>query len=88
MQRQHMGCADGVANGINTVHLAYVVESVGHALIAHRLWIPAFQLADAALRDRMGLPEAMRRSRTKGRIAFDLLRRGLEGRCPVRFHLR
>lgn len=74
VQRQHMGCADGVANGINTVHLAYVVESVGHALIAHRLWIPAFQLADAALRDRMGLPEAMRRSRTKGRIAFDLLR--------------
>jgi SRSO17 transposase len=73
VQRQHMGCADGVANGINTVHLAYVVESVGHALIAHRLWIPAFQLADAALRQAMGLPASMRRARAKGRIAIDLL---------------
>lgn len=73
IQRQHMGCADGIANGINTVHLAYVVESVGHTLIAHRLWIPAFQLADAALRKLMGLPEAMRRARAKGRIAIDLL---------------
>lgn len=73
VQRQHMGCADGIANGINTVHLAYVVEGVGKALIAHRLWVPAFQLADAALRRLMGLPEAMRRARAKGRIAIDLL---------------
>jgi SRSO17 transposase len=31
VKRQHMGCADGVANGINTVHLSYVRERVGHA---------------------------------------------------------
>ncbi len=73
VQRQHMGCADGIANGINTVHLAYIVERCGHALIAHRLWVPAFQLADAALRKAMGLPASMRRARTKGRIAIDLL---------------
>lgn len=74
VQRQHMGCTDGIANGINTVHLAYVVERCGHALIAHRLWIPAFQLADTALRAAMGLPASMRAARAKGRIAIDLLR--------------
>ncbi len=73
VQRQHMGCADGIANGINTVHLAYVVERTGHVLIAHRLWVPAFQLADVSLRKVMGLPISMRRARAKGRIAIDLL---------------
>lgn len=29
VQRQHVGCADGIANGIDTVHLAPVVEGVG-----------------------------------------------------------
>ena len=40
VKRQHMGCADGVANGINTVHLSYVREKAGHALIGVRQWIP------------------------------------------------
>ncbi|MCY0963398.1 transposase [Streptomyces sp. H27-H5] len=40
VKRQHMGCADGVANGINTVHLSYVREGVGHALIGCRQWVP------------------------------------------------
>ena len=29
VQRQHMGCAGGVENGINTVHLSYVREKPG-----------------------------------------------------------
>ncbi|MDX3837966.1 transposase [Streptomyces europaeiscabiei] len=41
VKRQHMGCADGVANGINTVHLSYVRGGAGHALIGCRQWIPA-----------------------------------------------
>ena len=41
-----MGCAGRLANGINTVHLSYVRERVGHALIGARQWIPAEQLAD------------------------------------------
>lgn len=41
VKRQHMGCADGVANGINTVHLSYVREQTGHALIGARQSIPA-----------------------------------------------
>ena len=32
VKRQYMGCAGRVANGINTVHLAYVREKTGHAL--------------------------------------------------------
>jgi hypothetical protein len=42
VQRQYLGCAGRVANGINTVHLAYVREHAGHALIG------AGQPADAA----------------------------------------
>jgi SRSO17 transposase len=36
VKRQYMGCAGRVANGINTVHLAYVRERTGHALIGAR----------------------------------------------------
>lgn len=36
IKRQHMGCAGGVDNGINTVHLAHVRAGAGHALIASR----------------------------------------------------
>ena len=40
----HLGCAGRVANGINTVHLSYVREKTGHALIGARQWIPAEQI--------------------------------------------
>ena len=56
MKRQYMGCAGRVANGINTVHLSYVREQVGHALIGARQWIPAEHIDDPATTDRMGLP--------------------------------
>jgi len=46
VKRQHMGCASGVENGINTVHLSYVREKTGHALIGARQWIPAAHIAD------------------------------------------
>jgi len=36
VKRQYMGCAGRVANGINTVHLSYVREGTGHALIGAR----------------------------------------------------
>jgi DDE superfamily endonuclease len=36
VKRQHMGCAGRVENGINTVHLSYVREKTGHALIGAR----------------------------------------------------
>ena len=33
VKRQYLGCVGKVANGINTVHLSYVREGIGHALI-------------------------------------------------------
>ena len=50
-----------VANGINTVHVAYVREGTGHALIG--------DLATSAV---MGLPEDLV-FRTKGQLAIDVL---------------
>ena len=46
VKRQYLGCAGKVANEINTVHLPYVREKAGHALIGARQWIPAEHIAD------------------------------------------
>ena len=71
VKRQHMGCADGVANGINTVHLAYVREKTGHALIGFRQWIPREHIADPVKSLRAGLPLDLQ-FRTKGQLAIDI----------------
>jgi SRSO17 transposase len=71
VQRQYLGCAGKVANGINTVHLAYVLEHAGHALIGARQWIPAAQIADPARSAAMGLPPGLE-FRTKGQLAIDI----------------
>src|SRR5216683_1462082 len=71
VKRQYLGCAGRVANGINTVHLAYVREKTGHALIGARQWIPAEHLGDPARSRLMGLPPGLR-FRTKGQLAIDL----------------
>ena len=36
MERHYLGYAGKVANGITTVHLSYVREKTGHALIGAR----------------------------------------------------
>jgi SRSO17 transposase len=72
VKRQHMGCAGGVDNGINTVHLAYVRQDVGHALIGCRQWIPAEQITDAHRAARMGLPAGLGFA-TKGQLGAGLL---------------
>jgi SRSO17 transposase len=71
VKRQHMGCADGVANGINTVHLSYVREKTGHALIGFRQWIPAEHIAGPVRSLTSGLPLDLR-FRTKGQLAIDI----------------
>jgi SRSO17 transposase len=71
VKRQYMGCADGVANGINTVHLSYVREKTGHALIGFRQWIPAEHIADPVRSLTSGLPLDLR-FRTKGQLAIDI----------------
>jgi SRSO17 transposase len=78
VQRQYLGCAGKVANGINTVHLAYVAEGAGHALIGARQWIPAAQIADPARAAAMGLPPDLE-FRTKGQLAIDIAAEALAG---------
>ena len=65
-----MGCAGRVANGINTVHLSYVRETTGHALIGARQWVPAEDIACPVKSLVTGLPLDLR-FRTKGQLAID-----------------
>jgi SRSO17 transposase len=71
VQRQYLGCAGRVANGVNTVHLAYVREHAGHALIGARQWIPRAQLEDPVRSLLMGLPLDLA-FRTKGQLGIDI----------------
>src|SRR5258708_2764945 len=71
VKRQYLGCAGKVANGINTVHLSYVREMTGHALIGARQWIPAEHIRDPAASAVMGLPADLV-FRTKGQLAIGL----------------
>jgi SRSO17 transposase len=73
VKRQHMGCAGGVANGINTVHLSYVRERIGHALIGFRQWIPEEQVKDVRASLRMALPLGLK-FLAKGEIAIEILK--------------
>jgi SRSO17 transposase len=72
VKRHYLGCAGKVANGITTVHLAYVREGAGHALIGARQWIPAEHLSDPVKSADMGLPGDLA-FRTKGQLAIDVL---------------
>jgi len=71
VKRHYLGCAGKVANGITTVHLAYVREKAGHALIGARQWIPREHLADPVKCLVMGLPLDLQ-FRTKGQLAIDI----------------
>ena len=76
VKRQYLGCVGKVANGINTVHLAYVREGTGHALIGAREWIPAEHIDDPVKSAVMGLPTDLA-FRTKGQLAIDILTEAL-----------
>ena len=71
VKRQYMGCAGRVANGINTVHLCYVREKTGHALIGARQWIPGEHIDDPVRSLVTGLPLDLE-FRTKGQLAIDI----------------
>ncbi|HXZ69473.1 MAG TPA: IS701 family transposase [Streptosporangiaceae bacterium] len=71
IKRQYLGCAGQVANGINTVHLSYVREKTGHALIGARQWIPREHIGDPVKSLVMGLPLNLG-FRTKGQLALDI----------------
>ena len=71
VKRHYLGCAGKVANGITTVHLSYVREKAGHALIGARQWIPREQIEDPVKSLLMGLPADLV-LRTKGQLAIDI----------------
>jgi hypothetical protein len=64
-KRHYLGCAGKVASGITAVHLSYVRERTGQALIGARQWIPAEHIDDPVKSLVMGLPEDLV-FRTKG----------------------
>ena len=71
VKRQYLGCAGRVASGINTVHLSYVREKIGHALIGARQWIPREHIDDPVKSLVMGLPLNLE-FRTRGQLAIDI----------------
>ena len=87
VKRQYLGCVGKVANGITTVHLSYVRERTGHALIGARQWIPAEQIDDPVRSLVMGLPLDLV-FRTKGQLAIDICHRGARRRGPAGLRLR
>ncbi len=84
VKRQDLGCMGKVANGINTVHLAYVREGTGHALIGARDWIPAEHIDDPVKSLVMGLPEDLV-FRTKGQLAIDIVSEAFAGGVRLDF---
>jgi SRSO17 transposase len=71
VQRQYMGCAGRVANGVNTVYCSYATDS-GHALVGAALYLPAGQCDDPERRAAMGVPDEVV-FRTKPQLAQDIL---------------
>jgi SRSO17 transposase len=71
VQRQYMGCAGRIANGVNTVYCSYATPA-GHALVGARIYVPAGQLDDPDRRAQLGIPDNVE-FRTKPQLARDIL---------------
>jgi SRSO17 transposase len=71
VQRQYMGCAGRIANGVNTVYCTYATPG-GHALVGARIYVPAGQLADPDRGAPMGIGDAVKFC-TKPELAIDIL---------------
>ena len=73
MKRQHMGCAGGVENGINTVHAAWIREGTGQVLAGFRQWIPEEHIKDPVKSLVTALPLDLV-FKTKGELAIGICR--------------
>jgi SRSO17 transposase len=71
VQRQYMGCAGRVANGVNTVYCSYATPG-GHALLGASIYVPAGQLDDPQRRGVLGIDDQVE-FRTKPQLAIDIL---------------
>lgn len=72
VKRQYMGCAGRVANGINTVHAAWIREGTGQVLAGFRQWIPEEQVKDPVKSLVTALPPDLR-FKTKGELAIGIV---------------
>lgn len=71
VKRQYMGCAGRVANGINTVHGAWIREGTGQILAGFRQWVPEEQVKDPVKSLVTALPPDLR-FKTKGELAIEI----------------
>lgn len=70
-QRQYMGCAGRIANGMNTVYCSYATPA-GHALAGARVYVPAAQLDDPDRRAELGIGDDVE-FKTKPQLAVDVI---------------
>jgi SRSO17 transposase len=81
VQRQYLGCAGRVANGINVVYASYAAAG-GHAVISARLYVPKSWAGDSARRAAAGIPDDLE-FKTKPQLAAEIVKELItEGRCP------
>jgi SRSO17 transposase len=81
VQRQYLGCAGRVANGINVVYASYAALA-GHAIIATRLYVPKSWADDSERRRAAGIPDDLT-FKTKPQLAAEMVEQLIaEGRCP------
>lgn len=71
VKRQHMGCAGGVENGVNTVHAAWIREGTGQVLAGFRQRIPEEHIKDPVKSLVAALPIDLR-FKTKGELAIGI----------------
>lgn len=72
VKRQHMGCAGGVANGISTVHAAWIREGTGQVLAGFRQQIPEEHIKDPVKSLVTALPLGLA-FKTKGELAVGIV---------------
>src|SRR5262249_3994592 len=81
VKRQYVGYDGKVANAVNFVNATYSTAT-GHALVGSRMYVPAEQLADQAVRTRMGIPAELRFA-TKPELGLALLAECVTAGVPV-----
>ena len=81
VQRQYLGCAGRVANGINVVYASYAAPA-GHAVISSRLYVPASWAGDLQRRRAAGVPDDLE-FKTKPQLAAEMIAEiAAEEFCP------
>jgi SRSO17 transposase len=81
VQRQYLGCAGRVANGINVVYASYAALA-GHAVIEARLYVPKGWADDRERCRGAGIPDDLE-FKTKPQLAAEIVKKLVaEKRCP------